>query len=164
VSFFYQNPLVLVAILTILLSPFILKLASKQDQKAKQNLKYIFIAILSCQILLGFLNWVPVIGWVNGFSLAIIYPVSFLWAFFAISLLQIILIVINVQKLNILIVTLNFINSVLIFVSLNLTSRILGFQIFSIPAVFCVFLVLFGNIVGLALINKDKNLLKKYSR
>lgn len=69
---------------------------------------------------------------------------------------------INTKKLNALIVVLNLINSVLIFVSLNLTSRILGFQIFSIPPVTTVFLVLFGNIIGLTLINQDKNLLKKY--
>lgn len=151
--------IILIAVLG--LSPFVLRIASSQEKETKQQLKLIFLLMLLAQIFLGFLNWTPAIGKISGFSLAIAYPISLLWTFFAISLIQILLIIMN-TKLNILIVVLNFINSILIFISLNLTSRILGFQAFSVPAVAGVFLVLFGNIVGLVFINKDKNLLRKY--
>lgn len=44
---------------------------------------------------------------------------------------------------------------------INLSNKA-GYQIFSLSAIGAVFLVLFGNIIGLAFINQDKNLLKKY--
>lgn len=44
----------------------------------------------------------------------------------------------------------------------NFSANILGFQAVSFASAGAVFLVLTGNIVSLALINKNKNLLKKY--
>lgn len=140
-SYFNQNPLILVGILTILLAPFILKLASNQSKKNKQNLKSLFIFILFTQIILGFF-----------------VDVNF---FLVISFLQIILLIIN-KSFNILVVILNFINSVVIFMEMINMSNKVGYQIFSIPAIGAVFLVLIGNVLGLVFINKDKNLLKKY--
>ncbi len=140
-SYIFQNPLILVTILTILLSPFILKLASNQGKKTKHNLKSFFIIILSAQIILGYIAGVKF--------------------FLAISFLQVIFLISN-KSFNILVVILNFINSILIFVEMIKLSNNLGYQIVSLPAIAAVFLVLTGNVLGLAYINKDKNLLKKY--
>lgn len=162
-SYFYKNPLIIVAILTILLSPFILKLASNQKKETKKRLRIIFLSILCAQIVLGFLNWENFTTGRSGFELSLTYPDSFLGLFFIVSLVQIILLLLN-KSLNILVVILSFINSILIFIGMIRLSNILGFQAVSFASIGVVFLVLTGNIVGLAFINKDKNLLKKYFR
>ena len=141
-SYLSKYPLVFVVIVTILLSPFILKLASNQGKKAKQSLKLLFISILSAQILLGFLNWKN-----------ISYNSLYLGLFFFISILQAVLLLKN-KSFNILVIILNFINSVLIFVGMAEVSKILGFQVVSLPSIGSVFLVLTGNIIGLVFINK----------
>lgn len=138
-SYLDQNPLILVAILTILLSPVVLKLAANQKKGIKQQLKLIFLLILIAQIFLGFLAGVKI--------------------FLVVSLIQVLLLLIN---LNTLVVVLNFINSVLIFVEMIRLSSNAGYQVVSLPAIAAVFLVLVGNVVGLVFINNDKNLLKKY--
>jgi len=161
VSYLSQNPLILVAILTILLSPVILKLASNQNKKAKHNLKTLFILVLSAQILLGFLNWENFTAGRSGFELSLAYPDSFLGLFFIISLLQITLLLLN-KSFNTTVAVLNFINSVLIFAGMIRLSNSLSFQAVSLSSIGTIFLVLIGNVIGLILINKDKNLLKKY--
>ena len=138
-----QNPLILVAILTILFSPFILKLASNQNKKVKSNLRTAFLLILILQIILGFLNW-------ENFS----FSNTFLALFFFISILQVFLLLIN-KPFNTAVVILNFINTILIFVGMIEVSRILGFQIFNLPSISSVFLVLLGNVIGLTFINKQ---------
>lgn len=156
----FSYTFILVAILII--SPFILTLAAKQDKKAKHNLKYIFLTILSSQILLGFLNWENFQGTGrSGFNLSLAYPDSFLGLFFIISLLQITLLLLN-KSFNTAVAVLNFINSVLIFAGMIRISSSLGYQAVSFASVGAVFLVLVGNVVALIFINKDKNLLKKY--
>lgn len=161
-SYLYQNPLIIVAILTILLSPFVLKLASNQGKKTKQNLKYFFIFILLTQILLGFFNWETLkeVGR-SGFDLSLAYPDSFLGVFFIISLLQITLLLLN-KSFNTTVAVLNFINSVLIFAGMIRISNFLEFQAVSFASVGAVFLVLTGNVIALIFINKDKNIFKKY--
>lgn len=134
---------VVILIAVLLISPFILKLASSQDKKTKYNLRIIFLTFLTIQIILGFFG---------GLQL-----------FLVISTIQIILLLVS-KSFNTAVVFLNFINSVLIFVEMIRLSNSLGYQVISLPAIGAVFLVLFGNIIGLAFINKDKNLLKKYFR
>lgn len=160
-SYFSPNPLIIVVILTILLSPFVLVFASKQNKKIKQNLKLIYIFILSSQILLGFFNWENFSKGRSGFELSLTYPNSFLGFFFIISAIQIILLILN-KTFDTFVVTLNFFNTILIFIGMIRLSNILGFQAASFASISTVFLVLFGNIIALAYINKDKNLLKKY--
>lgn len=155
----FTYPIILVAVLVI--SPFVLKLASDQGKKTKQNLKSLFIFILSTQILLGFLNWENFSTGKSGFELSLAYPYSLLGLFFIISLLQVIFLIIS-KSLNTAVVVLNFINSVLIFMGMIKISNTVGYQAVSLASVGAVFLVLIGNIVGLAFINKDQNLLKKY--
>lgn len=151
--------IILAAVLII--SPFVLRLASNQKKEIKQQLKNVLLFVLSAQILLGFLNWENFAQGRNGFELAFTYPNSFLGLFFVISVFQILLLVIN-TSFNTLMVTLNFINSVLIFIAMIRLSNILGYQPISLASVGAVFLVLIGNVVALVYINKDKNILKKY--
>lgn len=160
-TYLFQNPLIIVAILTLLLSPFILAIASNQNKEIKKNLKLAFIFILFAQVLLGFLNWENNSLGRSGFELSLTYPNSFLGLFFIMPLTQIILLLLN-KSFNTLIVVLNFINSVLIFITMIRLSNILGFQAVSFASIGAVFLVLFGNVIGLNFINKDRNLLKKY--
>lgn len=129
--------IILAAIL--LISPFVLKIASKQDKKTKQNLKFWFIAMLSAQIILGFFVGVKL--------------------FLAISFIQILLLIIN-KSFNTLVVVLNFINSVVIFAEMINMSKEAGYQIFSLPAIGAVFLVLISNVLGLTYINRNNNLTK----
>lgn len=158
----YTYLIILVGVLII--SPFVLKLSINQGEKTKQNLKYAFIFIILAQILLGFLNWETFKGMGrNGFELSITYPNSFLGLFFIVSIIQILLLLIN-KSFNTLVVVLNFLNTFLIFIGMIRLSNMLGYQVASLASIATVFLVLIGNVVGLVLINKDKNLLKKYSK
>lgn len=153
--------IILAAVLVI--SPFILKLASKQTPKNKQKLRVFLLLILSTQIILGFLNWENFTVGRTGFELSLAYPNSFLGFLFIISAIQVILLILN-KSFNTLIVILNFFNTVLIFIGMSRLSNILDFQAASFASVGAVFLILTGNVVGLAFINKDNNLLKKYFR
>ncbi|MBI2601072.1 hypothetical protein HYW42_03900 [Candidatus Daviesbacteria bacterium] len=127
----------------LIISPFVLRIASSQKKETKQQLKLIFLGLLCAQILLGF------------FVGSKLFP--------AVSFIQILLLL-SGKSFNTLVVILNFINSVLIFVEMIRLSDNLGYQVVSLPAVAAVFLVLIGNVFGLAYINKDANLLKKYFR
>lgn len=155
-----EYTLILIAVL--ILSPFILSFASNQKKAAKLNLKLFFILILASQIILGFLNWENFSSTGrSGFGLSFSYPISFLGLFFIVTLIQIVLLQIG-KSFNTLIVVLNFINSILFFAAMIRLSNILGFQAVSFASIGAVFLVLTGNVTGLAFINKDKNLLAKY--
>ncbi|MDO8486860.1 MAG: hypothetical protein Q7S45_00995 [Candidatus Curtissbacteria bacterium] len=155
-------PYIFILVTILIVSPFILALASKQGKQAKQNLKYIFLTLLLSQILLGFLNWENFQGTGrSGFDLSLAYPGSFLGLFFIISLLQITLLVLN-KPFNKAVAVFNFINSLVIFAGMIRLSSLLEKQIFSLPSIGAVFLVLIGNVISLMWINRDKNLLKKY--
>lgn len=149
--------IILAAVLVI--SPFVLSLAASQRKEAKQQLKFILLSLLSAQFLLGFLNWENMTSGRSGFELSLTYPSSMLGLFFILSLLQI---VILFTKFTTLIVAANFLNSIIIFTGMIRLSNILGFQIMSLPSILAIFLVLIGNVLSLAYINKDKNILKKY--
>lgn len=153
---------IFILIAVVLLSPFILNLASNQKKETKRNLKLFYILLLAGQVFLGFLNWENFQkSGQSGYELAIDYPASFLGLFFGISLFQIILLILN-KSFNGLVVVLNFINSALIFAGMIQLSNILGVQAAGFASIGAVFLVLIGNIIGLLYINKDKNLLNKY--
>lgn len=131
--------IILAAILII--SPFVLNLASKQNQKTKQRLKFVFLSILIAEIILGF--W-------GGFKV---------WLFFAVSAIQILLIL---RCKFTLAVVLNFINTLVFFIGMIRVGQITGIQDSSLTNITVAFLLLIGNVVGLIFINKDKDLLKKY--
>lgn len=150
---------ILVGVLVI--SPFILRLAQAQKGADKSQLKSFIILIFSAQVFLGFFNWEKFVGGRSGLDLSIVYPNSFLGLFFIISAIQIVAMFIS-KSFSTLVVILNFLNTVLIFVAMGRLSSLLGFQAVSLASIGAVFLVLTGNVLGLAFINKDKNLLKKY--
>jgi len=154
-------PYLIIIAVVLITSPFILKLAQSQKKEVKRNLKLALLLILTTQLILGLLNWENFTSGRSGFELALIYPNSLLGLFFIISIIQIVFLIIG-KSFNTLVVILNFLNSVLIFAGVIRLSNILGFQAVSFASVGSVFFVLFGNIVALAFINKDKNLLKKY--
>lgn len=143
---------VIILAAVLIISPFVLKLATKQDKKNKQSLKSFFILIILAQILLGFLG---------GFKFALDYPQSFLGFFFIISATQLVLLVFS-KKLYTLAVVLNFINTIIFFMGMIRLGQITGIQDTSIASISTAFIVLIGNVIGLVFINKDKNLLKKY--
>lgn len=150
----------IILVFVLLLSPFVLKLASKQDKKSKIRLKIVFISILIFQLILGFLNWENFTNGRSGFELSLAYPNSLLGLFFIISAVQI-LALLAYKSFNTQVVILNFINSILLFAGLIRLSAILGFQAVSLASIGAVFLVLIGNVLGLTWINKDKNLLRQ---
>lgn len=150
----------LILAFVLIISPFVLKLASNQKKETKQQLKLVFLILLSAQILLGFLNWESFSIGRTGFELSVSHPNSLLGVFFIISGFQILLLIF--KMFSTLVVVLNFINTVLIFIGLIRLSDILGFQAVSFASVGAVFIVLTGNIISLVFINKDQNLLKKY--
>lgn len=161
-SYLYQNPLILVTIITVLLTPFILLIASKQNKETKQHFRLIYIFLLTTQILLGFLNWENFALGRSGFELALSYPQSILRLFFVLSLIQLFLLIAS-KKLSTLVVIINFINTVVLFTGMIRLGQITSTQFVSWASIGAAFLVLIGNVIGLVLINKDKNLFKRYS-
>lgn len=151
--------IILTAVLVI--SPFVLRLAASQRKETKQQFKFVLLILLSAQFLLGFLNWENLTSGRSGFELSSTYLNSYLILFFIVSLLQIFLLIIS-QSFNTLVVVLNFINTIIIFLGMIRLSNILGFQIVSFPSILAIFLVLISNVLFLAYVNKDKNILKKY--
>lgn len=149
----------------LIISPFILKIALRQDKKTKSKLRIIFLTILSLQLLAGFLNWENTSGTGrSGYQFSVAYPESLLGLFFMISAVQILLLSLLFQKGAFISVVLNFINSILLFAGLIRLSAMIGFQLVSLAGIGTVFLVLIGNVVSLSYVNKDLNLLKKYYR
>lgn len=153
--------LIILAVVLVI-SPFVLKLASNKGKKTKQSLKSFFILILSAQIILGFLNWETFkeTG-KSGFGLAFTYPQSFLGLFFIVSIIQLSILLLS-KKFYTTAVILNFINTVIFFIAMIRLGQITGIQAASFANIGAAFAVLIGNIIGLIFINKDKNLLKKY--
>ncbi|MBI3980985.1 hypothetical protein HY345_03215 [Candidatus Microgenomates bacterium] len=147
----------------LLTSPFIIKLAQSQNKKSKTKLKNIFLLLLITQIILGFFNWENFSVGRNAYELSLAYPNSLIGSFFVITALEIFLLLLN-KSVHIAAVVLNFINCALIFMAMIKISNMLGFQLVSFASVVAVFLALIGNVIGLAYINKDVNLLKKYFR
>ena len=154
---------ILILPLILIISPFILILASRQDKGTKKNIRLIFILFLVLELILGFFNWESFSkDGLSGYQLALAYPSSLLFAFFALTLSQTIILVFAKRFLDILATILNFANLIILFAALISISNILGFQTVGWANLGTIFLVLFANIAGLALINKDSNLLSKF--
>ena len=125
---------ILIAVLII--SPFVLELAEKQDKKTKTGLKNIFLFLLIAQIILASFSW------------------QILLLFLAISLLQLFLLL---KKPSPAVVFLNLINTLVLFITMARLNRPVG-NLTNLAAIAAAFLVLTGNVVGLLLINKEKRL------
>lgn len=147
----------------LLVSPFILKIASSQNKKGKDNLRIIFLSLLAVQVISGLFNWETFQGTgKSGLELALAYPNSYLWIFFAVSVVQFLLLTTKKPIFYTVSVVLNFVNTIMFFAGMIILSNILGKQIVSFVSIGVIFVVLIGNVVGLTLINKDRNLFKKY--
>lgn len=149
--------------LTLLISPFILILASSQNKKAKEKIKtfYIVLIVLTCGS--GFFNWETFRGTGrSGFELAVSYPRYFLWLFFVVLAMQLAFLASDKRRLHVAAVVLNFFNTFTIFYFMISLGNYLGKQSVSLASVAAVFLVLIGNVAGLVFINKDKNILAKF--
>ena len=154
---------ILILPLTLILSPFILILASRQDKSTKSKIRLILLAFLILELLLGFLNWESLAKeGRSGYQLALSYRWSFLFLFFVLTLFQAIILTFGRRFLDILATIVNFANTIVLFIALILLSNILGYQAVSWANLGTIFLVLFANIAGLVLINKDSNLLSKF--
>lgn len=160
-----MNPYLLVIIAVCLISPFVLSIAANQNNKYKAQLKNIILLFLVLQLVLGMFNWENFNQeGRSGYQLALGFPDSLLGLFFAVSLLQLSLLTFNRYQLSLYATILNFLNTFLIFISMIRLGNLLGFQAVSFASIATVFLVLIGNVIALAFINRDKNILKKYLR
>lgn len=155
--------LIIVLAAVLILSPFVLKIAGRQDASTKNKLRAIFQILLLGELLSGFFNWENLnMPGRSGFQLALTYPNSYLWIFFVIVIIQIILLALKKWQLSVLATILSFANTIFFFVGIILTSGLVGRQIVSFANIAAIFLVLIGNVVGLALVNRDKELLAKW--
>ena len=155
--------LIIVLAAVIIITPFALRIASKQDKDAKNKLRAVFQVLLLGELLSGFFNWETFTGaGRSGYALALAYPASLFWLFFALAAGQIILLISNKTAARAIAVILGFVNSVLFFVGTISVSNTSGRQAVGYAGVAAIFLVLIGNVVGLLLANKDKTLLAKW--
>ena len=152
-------PIILLVVL--ILGPLILTLANKQDSRTKRNLKIGFFILLLLELTSGFFNWESFSGTgQSGFALTLDYPSSLLGLFFAIVLIQMILLFIPKRTAHLAAVVLNFINTAVFFVGVISVSGLIGKQVVSLWSIGVIFAVLIGNVVGLVWINKDNTLTK----
>lgn len=146
----------------LVLSPIVLALAVRQEKELKEKVRKFCLFLLGVELLLGFLGWESFSGGRSAFSLALKYPGSFLWVFFAITAVQIICLILNKKHLATIATVLNFLNTFVLFAAFIKLSSLLGFQAVSFASILNVFLVLILNVTLLVYINKDRELLKKY--
>lgn len=147
----------------ILLGGLVIGLAARQDKKAKDRFRQIFLALVLGTLVSGFFDWETFTGQGrSGFALSWQYLQSFLLIFFFVAFLQFVLLLLRRYFADVIAIVLSVVNTVMFFVSLMRLAGTLGFQPFSYANVVALFAVLIGNVVGLMLVNKDKNLLAKF--
>ena len=147
----------------ILLGGLVLSWAARQDKKAKNRFRQIFLALILGSLISGFFNWETFTGYGrSGFALSWQYPQSLLFIFFFVALIGFILLLLRRNWADVVAVVLSVANTVVFFASLMRLASTIGFQPFSYANVAALFAVLIGNVIGLMLINKDKNLLAKF--
>ena len=149
--------------LTILISPMVLSLASKQESEIKQKLRYVFQISLLIIIALAFLNWeTQGAGGRNAYSLALDFKSVFLWLFIAVTFVQLALLQLKNYKYDLLAAIANIFATFLFFASAISISNTIGQSLVS-PAIITVAMTaLINNVLGLVLINKDPTLLAKF--
>ncbi|MBI2310346.1 hypothetical protein HYU90_00765 [Candidatus Collierbacteria bacterium] len=132
-----MTPYTLILVVTLIISPFAIILAQKQDKRTKSRLRSTLLLLLIGQTLLGLLNW------------------KTLLLFLAISLLQIFLLT-KKTRAETPTVFLNFINTFVFWaIMIRLDQKPISDPA-NLAGIAIAFIVLIGNLVGLLLINKDK--------
>ena len=141
-----MTPYALILAAILIVSPFALKLAEKQDKKTKSNLRRTLLLLLVGQVLLGLVSW------------------KALLLFLIISLIQIFLLTRKTPAQTPAVI-LNFINTFVFFMTMiRLDQKQIGDPA-NLAGIATAFVVLVGNVVGLLLINKEKKLrIKPLSR
>lgn len=129
-------PYTIILIAVLIISPFAIGLAEKQDKRTKSRLKNIFLFLLLAQIALASYNW------------------QLLLLFLAISLLQFVLFL---KKPSQTVVVINFINTLVLFITMARLDRPIG-NLNNLAAIAAAFVVLINNVLGLLLINREKKL------
>jgi len=153
---------IIVIAVVALVTPLALRIASKQDRDSKNKLRAILWVLLLGEFLSGLLDWETFDGaGRSGLKLALTYPSTFLWMFFVVAFVQIILLSFRRPTIYATVATLNFVNTIIVFIGMIMVSNIIGRQIVSPAGIAAIFLALIGNVVGLLLANKDKNLIAK---
>ena len=137
------NPYLFVLIAVCAISPFAISIAQKQDKKTKSHLKNIFLFLLISQIILSLLNR------------------TVLPFFLVISLIQVVLLFFAQTPT----VILNLANTFYFFLTMAQLERGQNNLSPNPLAIAIAFILLFNNVMGLLLINKEKRLvIKSYSR
>ena len=152
----------LVLPVTVLISPIILSLASKQEAETKQKLRYVFQISLAIIIALAFLNWeTQNPGGRNAFALSSDFKSVFLWLFIAVTFGQLILLQLKNYKYDLGTAIANIFATFLFFASAISISNA-GQSLVSPAVITTALTVLVNNVIGLVLVNKDPNLLSKF--
>ena len=148
---------------TILISPIILSLASKQESKVKQKLRYVFQISLVIIIALAFFNWeTQGPGGRNAYLLASDFKSVFLWLFIAVTFVQLILLQFRKYKFDLATTIANLVATFLFFASAITISNTIGKSLVSPAIITTAMTVLINNVLGLTLINKDPNLITNF--
>ena len=148
---------------TVLISPIILSLASKQEAETKQKLRYVFQISLAIIIALAFLNWeTQNPGGRNAFALSSDFKSVFLWLFIAVTFGQLILLQLKNYKYDLGTAIANIFATFLFFASAISISNAIGQSLVSPAIITTALTVLVNNVLGLSLINKNPNLLSKF--
>lgn len=147
----------------ILVAPIVLTIASKQQKSSKQKLRIVFQISLTIILALSFLNWeTQSPGGRNAFMLATSFQNIFLWLFLTITFLGIILLSFKKYLFDLLATVASVISTFLFFAAAITISNAIGRSIVSPALITSAMIVLINNVLGLALVNRDSNLLAKY--
>lgn len=135
-----MNPYTLILAAILIISPFAIGLAQKQDKGTKSRLKNIFLLILVSQLILGLLSW-------KALSL-----------FLLISLIQIFLLTRKISHQTP-VVLLSFINTLVFWTTMIRLDQNQISNSTNLVGIAIAFIILLGNVIGLLLINRDKRLM-----
>lgn len=157
------NFTLLIIPVVILVAPIILTVASKQQKSAKQKLRIVFQVSLTIILALSFLNWeTQSPGGRNAFMLATSFQNIFLWLFLASTFLQIALLSFKKYQFDLMATVAGLVSTFLFFAAAITISNTLGRSIVSPALITTAMIVIVNNVLGLALVNRDSNLLAKY--
>ena len=147
----------------LLIAPIVLSIASRQDSAAKQMLRYVLQISLATVLALGLLNWeTQTEGGRSAYMLALDFQSIYLLAFIGLSLFLIISLQIKSYKFDLIAAVGNILITILFFAAAITISGELGKPIISPAIITAALMVLVNNVLVLALVNRDKNLVSKY--
>jgi len=154
----------LIVPVVILIAPLVLIIASRQNKSAKQKLRTVFQISLGAIIALSFLNWeTQNPGGRNAFMFAVSFQNIFLWLFLASTFLQIALLSFKKYQFDLMVTVTGLVSTFLFFAATITISNAISRSIVSPALITTAMIVIVNNVLGLALVNRDSNLLAKYA-